>query len=104
MSLVKVRYKGLSDERIIRSQDLKKHGIAIDATLTWNRSNNFAVVVDGMSDELESLLRDEGTFNVEEVEPADGKTIKVIVKATRLDDTNSAVVVDETTGQKSKAK
>lgn len=104
MTLVRVRYKGLSDERIIRSKDLKDHGVAVDATLTWNRGNNFSVVVDGMSGELESILRSEGTFSVEEVSPEDGKAVKVIVTATRLDDTNSAVVVDGTTGQKSKVK
>lgn len=102
MALVRVRYKGLSDVRIIPANDpgVRARGIKLDGQLKWDRTNNFAIFIDGMSEDLEELLRNEGTFTLEEVDAETGKTVKTVVTATRSDDTG-ATVVDGTTGQKS---
>lgn len=102
MALTKVRYKGLSDVRLIAANDkgLRARGIKTDGQMKWSRENNWTIFVDGMSEELETLFRDEGTFDVEEVDAETGKSVKSIVKATRADDTG-ATVIDGTTGQKS---
>lgn len=100
MALTKIRYKGLSDERVMSKADLNAAGVGVDGQLKWDRSNRHVVYVDGMSERLEELLREEGTFTIEEVDEETGKTVKTIVKGKALDDTG-ATVVDGTTGQKS---
>lgn len=100
MALVAVRYKGLSDIRIIPANDpgLRARGIKVDGQMRWDRQNNWKIFIDGLSEDLEQLFRDEGTFTIEEVDEETGKTVKTIVKATRSDDTG-ATVKDGTTGQ-----
>jgi hypothetical protein len=100
MALVKVRYKGLSDVRVMSVQDLKAAGVSVESKLQWDPENRHVVYIDGMSETLEALFREEGTFTIEEVDEKDGKTVKTIVKGKPLDDTGSTVV-DGTTGQKS---
>ena len=100
MALTRVRYKGLSDVRLVKAADLKPRGIKIDGELKWSRENGWSVVVDGMTEEMETWLKEEGTFTIEEIDQQTGKTVKNIVTASRADDTGNTVV-DKTTGQKS---
>jgi hypothetical protein len=112
MALVRIRYKGLSDVRIITVKDAERHGVKLDKDLVWDsvgqayggqlRFPNTAtgVVVDGLSDELEKVLRAEGTFTITEVNKGDLSDGQEIVSGQALDDTGN-VVKDATTGQKS---
>lgn len=100
MSLVKVRYKGLSDVRVMSKRDLASAGVEVDGELRWEPKNHHTVHIDGMSERLEEVLRNEGTFTIEEVDEETGKTVKTIVKGKPVDDTG-ATVVDGTTGQTS---
>lgn len=96
MALYKVRYKGLSDVREISGGDLKKRGIGISKDLVWDASNGWSLNVEGLSKDLEDLLRTEGTFTISEVK--EGGTEDVKVTAVKSDDTG-ATVTDATTGQ-----
>lgn len=102
MALARVRYRGLSDVRIIPADDpgLKARGIKISQDMVWHRGNMFSIYIDNFSEEMENLFRDEAAFTVEEVDAQSGKAVKEIVTATRADDTGNTVV-DGTTGQKS---
>lgn len=104
MALMKVRYTGLSDVRVVNANDpgLKARGISIDKQLRWDRNNLWSVHVDGMSEQMEAWLKEEGTFTIEEVDAETGKTVKTVVKGGTLDDTG-ATVVDGSTGQVSTA-
>lgn len=117
MALVRVRYKGLSDVRIISVKDAEKHGVKLSADLVWDHQGRFAggdipgikrpdfpnasrgVVIDGLSDDLLKVLRDEGTFTVSEVKD-DNTDGDDIITGEPLDDTGNAVR-DTTTGQES---
>ncbi len=100
MARVRVRYKGLSDERIITQKDLEPLGISIDRDLVW-AGHGRALTID-MTDELEAVLRREGTFSISEIKD-DNTAGDEVVKATISDDTvNASEVVDKTTGQKEK--
>lgn len=98
MADVIVRYKGLSDERILPAKSLKKHGIGTDKDLKFNAGNSWQMRISGMTEEFEKILKNEGTFQISEI--SDKGKADVKVEATRSDDT-AATVVDETTGQKS---
>jgi hypothetical protein len=111
MALMRIRYKGLSDVRVISVDDAKKHGVELSHDLIWDNvgqarggwlshpNRDSGVVVEGLSDELLKVLRDEGTFTVSEIK--DGNTEgQTIIEGKPLDDTGSTVV-DSTTGQKS---
>lgn len=100
MALVRVRYKGLSDVRVMSKKDLADAGVGVDGKLEWNRDNRHTVVIDGMSERLEEILRSEGTFTIEEVDEETGRSVKTIVKGEPLDDTG-AIVRDGTTGEQS---
>lgn len=118
MGLVRIRYKGLSDVRVISKEDAAKHGVSLSKDLVWDHVGGVAggqvvtgvtrpdfpnasrgIVVDGLSDELLKVLRAEGTFTVSEIndDKTDGEDI---ITGEALDDTGDAVV-DATTGQKS---
>lgn len=117
MALVRIRYKGLSDVRVISVKDAEKHGVTLSQDLVWDNIGSVAggeigdfkrpkhpnaargIVVDGLSDELLKILRDEGTFTISEIKD-DNTDGDDIVTGQPLDDTGSAVV-DSTTGQKS---
>lgn len=100
MAKARVRYKGLSDERIITAEDLKPHGIGVDKDLVFSRANGYAMNID-LNDELTALLRKEGTFTISEIKD-DNTTGDDIVKATIADDTAiSAKAVNANTGQSS---
>lgn len=100
MALIKVRYKGLSDVRVMSVKDLSEAGVSVESKLEWNPGNRHTVHIDGMSERLEEILRAEGTFTIEEVDEKSGETVKTIVKGKPMDDTGSTVV-DGTTGQTS---
>lgn len=116
MALVRVRYKGLSDVRAISVKDAEKHGVTLSQDLVWDnvgeelggpipgiKRPKFAnasrgLVIDGLSDDLLKVLRDEGTFTVSEIKD-DNTDGDDIITGQALDDTGQAVV-DSTTGQK----
>lgn len=103
MSLVKVRYKGLSDVRVMSKADLAAAGVGVSGQLKWDRTNRWVQYVENPSDALLEVLAAEGTFTVEEVDAETKKTVKHFVQGQELDDTG-ATVVDGTTGQKSTRK
>lgn len=98
-STVLVRYKGLSGTRIINPSDLAPFNIGISQPLIWERRNHWKQAIRGISDELLQILKDEGTFIVEEVNDDNeiGNILVEVVPA-KLDDTGTTVV-DATTGQ-----
>jgi hypothetical protein len=92
MTLVKVRCKGLSDVRVMSKADLAAAGVEVESQLKWDRTNLHTVHIDGMSERLEEILTQEGTFTIEEVDEETGKTVKTIVKGSAKDDTGQTVV------------
>lgn len=99
MSLMKVRYRGASDFRTVPADDpgLKERGIKVSADLMWTPGSY--IVIEDMSEAMENWLREEGTFDVSEMNLKDGHD-RPIIKASRADDTGRTVI-DGTTGQKS---
>ena len=115
MTLYRIKYKGLSDVRSISVEDAKRHGVELSSDLVWDRygaksdgqiagikrpdypTPERGIVVDGLSESLLKVLRDEGTFTVTEVKEdmSDGEDV---ITGKPLDDTGSAVK-DATTGQ-----
>lgn len=110
MALVRVKYVGLSDVRIMSKADLAAVGVHVDGPLTWDSkgranggvlahpNNLTGVYIEDMSEELEALLRAEAAFTIEEVDEVTGKAVKTIVKGTHRDDTG-ATVKDGNTGE-----
>lgn len=95
MALTLIRYKGLSDTRIISKKDLGDNEVYLESGLRWDRENLWKQYVQDPSDELLELLKNEGNFIVEEVSEEDGKTVKqTIVKndPSRADDTGHKVI------------
>lgn len=112
MALTRVRYKGLSDVRIMSKKDLADLGIAVDGDLVWDsvgkarggflkaRNDLTGLFIEDPSDELLDLLKQEGTFTVEEVDEETGKTVQTFVRGSAKDDTGDTVV-DGVTGESS---
>lgn len=106
MALVKIRYKGLSDVRIISADDLKARGIKVDKDLVWDHRDGSAdrgLMVDGLSDELLHALESEGTFTITEVDKETKVEKGDIIVGSPVDDTGTTVT-DATTGQTSTKK
>lgn len=100
MAKARVRYKGFSDVREITSKQLEALGVAVSKDLVWDSSNGKAINID-LNDELEAILRNEGTFTISEIKD-DGSLGEEFVTATVADDTVTASkVVDGNTGQES---
>lgn len=100
MARAQVRYKGLSDVREISAKDLKKHGVEVDKDLVFSRDNGFKMNID-LNDELEAILRNEGTFTISEIKD-DNSVGDEVVKATVADDSaTSAKATNVETGQTS---
>lgn len=103
MAKMRVRYKGFSDRREMTAKQLGKVGIKVDKDLVFDRYNNFAMNID-LNDELQAILKKEGTFSITEIKD-DGTHGEEVVKVTTVDDTaNAATVVDGNTGQRSQRK
>ena len=106
MSLVKVRYKGLSDIREMSKKDLADAGVGVDGDLRWARPGNGpwgvhnVVYVENPSDELMEVFKMEGTFTVTDVSEEGAPEGEPIITGQALDDTGS-FVRDNTTGQES---
>lgn len=100
MSLVKVRYRGIADERTITKKDFESAGVKVENDVTWNRRNNFAVVMD-LSETAEELLRAQGHFRLEKV--TDGGDNVVISEATDITSEGNTLV-DGDTGAQTEAK
>ena len=98
MALMKVRYKGIADVRIIHAKDVKDaHGVEMDRDVEWSRANNFAVVMD-VSPQMEEILRAQGHFSLHALKD-DGSESEVVATAT--DPGNEGdVIADSTTGAK----
>lgn len=83
MGLVRIRYTGLSDERIISQQDLNKSDTGIKlpkgtATLHWHKGNRWAVDMEP-TENLLQLLEKDGFFRVEELDDDQEPVNKPIV-------------------------
>lgn len=103
MSLVKVRYKGLSDVRTMSREDLATRGVGVGADLHWEKNGrplSNPVFLKDPSDELLEIFQAEGTFLVEK--DPDGEHPEVIIEGAALDDTGGNVI-DGNTGQVSTA-
>lgn len=100
MANVKVRYKGMSDVRVLPADQLKERGVTgIEEDLEFKPENMWSLTVP-MSDELEAILRQDGAFTIEPVKD-DGSTDESNpeVTATGNDDTASAAVISDDTGE-----
>lgn len=91
MALTRVKYVGLSDERIMSKRDLAGAGIGMESGLHWHAGNRRTLYVDGISDEFLELLKAEGTFQVDAVDDKGEVQEKDIVKGAALDDTGNRV-------------
>lgn len=92
MATMKIRYKGLSDNRIISVDDIKPFNVLIDRDLAWTPHNRHTIYIDGLSPALEDVLRAEGTFQIEEVDPKSGEVLTEVVQGSVIDDTGDKVV------------
>jgi hypothetical protein len=63
MTLVKVRYKGLSDVRVMSKADLAAAGVEVESQLKWDRTNLHTVHIDGMSGLRRSSRRKEHSLS-----------------------------------------
>lgn len=96
MSLIKVRYKGLSDVREITKKQWASVGVVVDSDTVWDRSNGWAVVVDS-NERLEEVLREQGNFQISALDDAGGE--KIVARALDPNAEEGDVVVDGDTGQ-----
>lgn len=99
MAEVKVRYKGASDRRILPADQLKALGVkGIEEDLVFEAANLWSRTVP-MSDELEAILRGEGTFTIEPIkddgETADNETDLDADDNTVIEDTADTVVMPD---------
>lgn len=103
MANAKVRYKGMSDVRVLPADQLAERGVkGIDKDLVFSAQNMWSQEVP-MSGELEAVLRGDGAFAIEPVKD-DGSTDADNPEADALgeDDTADTVVMEDT-GQIDKA-
>jgi hypothetical protein len=96
MAKATVRYKGLSDVREMTVDQLKAVGIDVPEDLVWFRGNGFKQEVE-LTEDLERLFTEEGTFIVETA--TDSGESQAVVEQTKSDDTVGATIVDAETGQ-----
>lgn len=95
MAKMKVRYRGIADERILSAEDLASVGVeGVSEDLVWNRRNLFSVDVEA-NDRLEEVLRAEGHFRIEK--PTDNGESALLVEATDPD-REGDLLVDGDTG------
>jgi hypothetical protein len=77
-------------------QQLSEVGVSVPKDLVWGPHNRRTLHIDGLSDRLQDILRVEGTFSISEIKR--DKSVKNILKETKVDDTANTVK-DATTGQ-----
>jgi hypothetical protein len=100
MALMKVRYKGIADERTITKKQLEAVGVVIDSDLRWNHANGFQQNIE-VNDRLEEVLREQGHFTLSAMDDAGSE--KVV--ATASDPANEGnTLVDGNTGASTEAK
>lgn len=118
MALFRIKYKGLSDVRVISVKDAEKHGVKLSADLVWDHvgglrggqvvtdvtrpdhpNANRGILVENLSDDLMKVLKNEGAFTVSEVKDGNVEGEEIIT-GEAVDDT-AGVVRDTTTGQTS---
>ena len=101
MAKIRVRYRGIADERVIRATDLAKAGIRnVTTDLVWSRRNHWRLDLPG-SKALEELLVRERHFTIESLsEPARGEPPAAVVEveAVDTDSISPGVAVDEASG------
>lgn len=95
MALMKVRYKGLADERTITRKQLDAVGVVIDHDLRWDRANGFSQVID-VNDRLEEVLRGEEHFTLSAVTDEGGEKVVAVASDPEAE---SDLVRDGNTGQ-----
>lgn len=99
MALVKVRYRGLSDERTMSKEDLAASGVNLSQDLHWDHTNrNAGLLIEDPSERLMEIFAMEGTYMVTEVDADSRVEGQEIISGAPLDDTGS-VVKDATSGQ-----
>lgn len=101
MAQIKVRYKGIADERVISKKDLAARDIVVDQDLVWNRENLFAVKLDA-TDALVALLKNEGHFQISEVTDDGAEGAEIITASDPL--VEGDTIVDGDTGAKTAGK
>lgn len=99
MAEAKVRYKGASDVRILEADQLKALGVkGIEEDLVFAPGNLWSMTVP-MSDELEAILRGEGTFTIEPVKEdgttGENETDVDASDPTVIEDTGTTVVMPD---------
>lgn len=118
MALMEVRYRGLSDYRILTAKDLENYnGISIgqhtgvpkgiadrinrdlvgvdvnpQKDLVWGRHNNFKLIID-VDENMERVLRDEGHFSLAAV--TDDGGVMPIAEAVTSEDNPSEIIANE---------
>jgi len=97
MAQMRIRYKGAADTRVMSVEDLKQVGVDVPEDLVFNRANLWSMKVD-MTDELEAVLRQDGSFRLEAIN--DDGSVTREHEGEVIDDTGTTVV-DQTTGQTS---
>ncbi len=101
MALVEVRYKGLSDVRIISKKDWEKEGVAVSGDTIWQPSNRWTQNIDANERMLE-VLRAEAHFSVRAVNDDNSLGDEVVVASDP--EREPDVVVDGNTGQREENK
>lgn len=101
MALTRVRYKGLSDVRVMSQEDLFGAGVSLSSGLQWDSSNVVnGILIEDPSERLMEILQQEGTFTVTEVDSDDNTDGEEIITGQPLDDTGPTIV-DTTAGRAS---
>lgn len=92
MALTKIRYKGLSDERIMTRKELGDAGYTVDKGLHFHRGNHWAQVMDSPTDEFLDMLKRDGNFTVEDAEAGEGAAAIMTADPSKADDTGKTVI------------
>lgn len=100
MATIRVRYKGVADERVISAKDLESVGVTVDEDLVWNRRNLFSLEIQS-NDKLEEVLRAQGHFTISSVDDNNGDSVIAVATDT---DSEGDVLVDGDTGASTKVK
>lgn len=100
MSLIKVKYVGVSNVRSISKKEFADAGVVIDKDVTWDIRNRYTVVLDA-NEKMEEVLRDQGHFTISTADDA-GK--HQVVATASNPDVEAGTLVDGNTGAKTASK
>jgi hypothetical protein len=97
MALIEVKYKGMSDERIITKKNWEQEGVSVPVDTVWNSANRHTLVIDA-TDRMVEVLRAQGHFQIGEVK--DDNSVQTLFVA-EDPERQADIVVDGSTGQRS---